>query len=338
MPTKERRRKKIVYKHAHIKNWAADVTLEEAIRRALHRLRTIGQRKEPLAPVNESPIWRLIGQSQDETGALHALLARYTPGLASLYLEDDESATSLAMKAVPVATAPSGKRRELVEGMLFLTVSGNHLVLMQTQALRSGHLEEHLTWLLRKARQIPEDASVILADQPPASAVRKARKSPVKAINLGGSLLPDPSSSDGYTEQEARPTKRDFDLDADNESSNRILETLKGLISKDRAASLELDALQSANFKYTLSVTYERTTTRQGQKLLNSLALALRHSDSVEATVKLKDGSVLTGDQLRLGGHINVDVWDGIPNPNEVFALMKLWLQEQLSAGELNEG
>lgn len=336
MTTKERRRKAISYRHAEFKNIKPTQTLEEMVKQALAKLRLIRQRREPLAPQDESPIWRLIGQSKMETSFLHVLLARYTPGMASLYLEDDDGATTLAMRAVPVAEAASGKRQELVEGTLFMSISGNHVVLMQSQSLRSDHVEEHLTWLLRKAAQIHDNAQVILTAQPPNSTLTKAMKSPVKSIDLGGALLPAGVSGDDYAQERSVHAARDIDLDTDAESSGLILGVLKGLMSKDKAAALDLDALNQSNIKYSLHVTYDRSTTKDGQKLLNNLAAALRSAKGVEPTVHLKDGTVLTGSDLKLVGHINVDVWDGLPRADEVFGLMKQWLLAKLKSGEVS--
>lgn len=338
MPMKERRRKAISYRHAQFENFKATSSLEEMLHEALTKFRLIRQRREPLAPDGEAPVWRLIGQKTRETGYLHVLLARYTPGMASLYLEDDENATALAMKAVPVAKAASGKQQELVEGTLFMSVSGNHVVLMQSLSLRSDHVEEHLTWLLRKAGQIDDHAQVILAAQPPKSTLLRAIKSPVKSIDLGGALVPtDISGGEGSLRGgSVSKAVRDFEIDTDAESSGLILGVLKGLISKDKAAALNLDALNNSNIKYSLHVTYDRSTTKDGQKLLNTLATALRSAEGVEPTVRLKDGTVLTGSDLKLVGHINVDVWDGLPRAEEVFGLMKQWLLAKLKSGEVS--
>ncbi|MCV2438186.1 hypothetical protein [Paucibacter sp. DJ2R-2] len=337
MTTKERRRKAISYRYAEFKNIKPTATLEDMVKQALIKLRMIKQRRESLAPQDESPIWRLVGQSKIETGFVHALLARYTPGMASLYLEDDDSATTLAMRAVPVSKTPSGKQQELVEGTLFMSISGNHVVLMQSQSLRSDHVEEHLTWLLRKAGQIHELAEVVLTAKPPKSTLTKALKSPVKSIDLGGALVPAWGNSDGDGGvARSEHAVRDFDLHNDAESSSLILGVLKGLISKDRAAALDLDALNNSNIKYSLHVTYDRSTTKDGQKLLNKLASALRAAEGVEPTVHLKDGTVLTGSDLKLTGHINVDVWNGLPSADEVFGLMKQWLLAKLQNGEVS--
>jgi len=337
MPTKERRRKAISYRYAHFKDFKATSSLEEMLSKALTKLSLVRQRKEPLAPEGEAPVWRLIGQAKGETGHLHMILARYTPGMASLYLEDDENATALAMKAVPVAKSASGKKQELVEGTLFMSVSGNHVVLMQSPSLRSEHVEDHLTWLLRKSDQINSHAQLILSARPPRSTLLRAIKSPVKSIDLGGALLP--ASTDDYEgslrADSAAKAVRDFEIDTDAESSSWVLGMLKGLISKDKAAALDLDALNNSNIKYSLHVTYDRSTSKDGQKLLNTLATALRSAEGVEPTVRLKDGTVLTGSDLKLTGHINVDVWDGLPVAEEVFGLMKQWLLNKLKSGEV---
>jgi hypothetical protein len=70
---------------------------------------------------------------------------------------------------------------------------------------------------------------------------------------------------------------------------------------------------------------------------MNNLATALRGSEDVEALVTLKDGTKLQGDELRLCGNINVDVYDGVPQAEEVFGLMKKWLTDKVMNGSTGQ-
>ncbi|TXI17919.1 MAG: hypothetical protein E6Q67_12500 [Roseateles sp.] len=332
---RERRRKKIIYKRVQFQGADGHVLdFEALLRKALRKLRTVGDRREPLAPETESPVWRLIAQYKPESGFVNGVLARYTPGTNPMFLEDDASAESLNMRQVSAGTTSSGKRRELVEGMLFFTVVGNHMAMMQTQILKAKQLEEHLTWLLKTADQIPATFDVVLSDHVPPAAVAKLKKAPVKSVDLGAPLLPSTDTSPSIGS--SKKGSRDFEL-ADGDAGTGILSVIKGWMRPDTAAALNLDALGESNFRFSLHVTYDYKTTSAGQKLMNNLATALRGSEDVEALVTLKDGTKLQGDELRLCGNINVDVYDGVPQAEEVFGLMKKWLTDKVMNGSTGQ-
>ena len=335
---KERRRKKIIYKRVEFTgNDGRPLDFESLLRNSLKTLKTVGQRRESLAPENESPIWRLVAQHRDETGFVNGVLARYTPGTNAMFLEDDDSAETLDMRQISAGKTPSGKRRELVEGMLFFTVSGNHMAMMQGQILKASHLEEHVTWLLKTAHKVPHTVKVVLSDHVPPETVERVKKSPVKSLDLGGALLP--LAETAAPNERRRQGSHDFDLVDSGDAGAAILRAIKGWIRPDRAAKLDLDALAGdSNFRFSLHVTYDYKTTQAGQKLMNNLATALRGSEDVEARVKLKDGTTLEGDELRLCGNINVDVYDGVPRAEEVFGQMKQWLIEKVMAGTARQG
>lgn len=329
---KETKTKKLFYKRAVFVG--TEITLATAFKHALSALTTVGSRKEPLAPEGESPIWRVVCDFDVSGDLVFGVLVRYVPGQSPAYVVDDEQAPKLTVEQIAVPVNDQGQRRELLDGMLYFGVLENHLVMMQSTSLRSDHLETHLQWMLRKASVVSEEVTLQLIDQLPAEARERLARSSVKNLVLGGDLLPVHSAESAAQTQDTTVSHSTVSLGSD-EKSLRIWDVIKDCMAPDEAARLDVDALVNSNIEYQLKIKYSRTTTRDGQNLMNTLGAALRHADGVATEVHLKKGGVLRGNDLRLSGPIRIDTWHGMPAVSTVHEAMRVWLLDKLRSGDV---
>lgn len=342
----ERKTKAFTYKQAVFLQ--PGPVLKDVLEKALDGLKTIGHRRESLAPADESPIWRLIGEFSIETEFVFGVLVRYAPGTNPLFVVDDETAERLTVEQMAAPQTDQGKRRELVDAMLFFGVSANHLVMMQSSSLRSDHLEKHLQWLLHSARAVDGGNSLQLIDQPPKAIREKLAKAQVKELDIGGALTPPPVAAPptvvaGTGGSLKVPTtvpvvsniEEQSVIEASDEGSGGIVDAIKRLLSPDQAAKLDFDKMAGANIEYTLKIRYKNSTTEDGQRLMNTLGSALRHAEGVETRIKLKKGGEIKGNELRLSGNVRINTYNGVPAPTEVFEEIRKWLLEKLKSGDV---
>lgn len=339
---KDRKTKVLTYKHAHFAELSepqSGLNLKTLLAGALDKLPTIGSRREPLAPTGESPIWRLVGEFQPEEHFVFGVLLRYAPGTNPAFVVDDEKAVKLTVEQISAPVTTDGKRRELVDAMLFFGVCDNHLVLLQSSSLRSDHLEHHLNWLLHKAGEMAGTASLQLIDQPPKAIREKLSKRKVKELDIGGVLTPPPkpiAEKGEATDTVAASTVKEVSVaDEIGEGGLGVIEALKRLLDPDKAAKIDFDKMSGANIEYVLKIKYRNQTTDDGQALMNTLGSALRHAESVDTTIRLHGGGQIKGDDLRLSGNIRLDTYNGIPVPSEVFEVIRQWLLEKLKSGDV---
>jgi hypothetical protein len=322
---REKRQKAVIYKRARFNSDGPE--LRDLLAAALQSLPTVGDRRESIAPTTESPMWRLIGYHRVLDHFVFGVLMRYIPGLNPAFVVDDPSAEVLTVTQLAAPLTEEGNRRELLEGMLFFGSIDNHVVMMQSAALRSKQLEDHLQWLLRRARLTDDTQVLHLADQPPQSTVDRLSRTPVRSLDVGGLLA-------GGEEPRTAHAGESTVLSSGNAAG--VLDFLKGLMSPDRAAALDDDALAGANIHYTLKLKYAYKTTDGGHRFMNEIGSALRHVDDVTTKVHLADGGVIEGDDLRLAGHVSIELHDGVPRADEVFEAMRIWLIEKLDSGNLS--
>ena len=184
---KERKLKTLTYKQAVFHE--AGPNLKQVLEKALKEKPTVGQRREALSGGEESPVWRLVGEFVVEKEFVFGVLMRYMPGLNPAFVVDDESLKTLTIKQVAVPQTDDGKRRELLDGMLFFGVFDNHLVLMQSASLRSDHLEHHVQWLLHQSGALIGTNTLRLIDGLPKATRDKLMEHQVREIDLGGALV-----------------------------------------------------------------------------------------------------------------------------------------------------
>lgn len=339
---KERKTKTLTYKHVCLSESTKD--LKTLLSESLRLLPTIGERRESLAPAEESPIWRLIGEFQDEENFVFGVMLRYCPGTNPIFVVDDDTAVKLTVEQLAVPATDDGKRRELVDAMLFFGVTENHLVMLQSSSLRSDHLENHLVWLLRKAGVVNDLAGLQLLDQPPKVVRDKLAASKVKELDIGGVLTPplkpQPKPQQGVNQvvDPSVPASVVQHITASEDigaGGIGVIDAIKRLLAPDQAAKIDFDSMSGANIEYVLKIKYRNQTTEDGQSLMNTLGSALRHAENVDTKIKLQGGGEIKGDELRLSGSVRLDFYNGVPALSEVFEAIRKWLLEKLKSGDV---
>jgi hypothetical protein len=189
----ETKTKTLMYKRCSFHKGGND--LEKLLKQALQKHATVGSRRQSLAPKDEPPIWLLIGQQKTDDAFVFGLLVQYTPGTSPSFLVEDASAANLDVEHLPAPKTLDGKDRELLDAMLFFAVSGNHMVMMQSQSLKSLQLERHLQWLLHESKTLAGDDTLKLTDHLPKTVREALEASPIRSLVIGGELVqPSPES------------------------------------------------------------------------------------------------------------------------------------------------
>lgn len=335
---RERKRKQVTYKLAKFHS-SSGGTLKELLTLAMRKRNTIGRRRQPLAPDDESPVWRVIGQYKNDGDFLFGVMVQYSPGTNPLFLVDDVGAESLTVEQMAAPKTTDGKRREALDGMLFFAVLQNHVVMVQGSALRQAHLERHLQWLLQTARVIEGTNTLALTDLPPLATRRKLEREPIREVDLGGELLPSDALAASEEDEDSQAATTRTEVKSvefqDAVGSDRLTEFLMSFMKESDAAKLPLADLAGSNIEYTLKLRYNRTTTERGQKLMNTLGMALRNAAGVDTKLHLKNGDTITGAQLRLGGVVTLETYNGVPSPSEVFEALRQWLLQKVESGDV---
>lgn len=348
-------KKTVYYKHVKIHN--SNSTLQELLQKvfasdcatyvANSRMEAISTSSEVKRMVNnftDRPrmfygqlLMFEAGKAQElltmDDGAQFYAIDAFTPD--KIKLDDDQKTSGEESKA---SKERKKKVREFVNSFLYFSVLGNHLAVIQSRSLTSRELEAHLQWLLSdKAEVLSKDCAIILSDKPLESTIKKIEKNPPHKILLGAPVL----TGDGVPLTE----------DLQREKGTKITEAsgvkffpkgigfdiLKTLMGKDWFEQQEFsESLDEANLQVKLEVTYSRKTSKEGQKILDSVATSLRHTDAADVKIKLKGGGDIKGDELRVSGNIDMVTIKGKVDEGLLYDDLFKWLREKIDDKEID--
>ena len=337
----EKKRKNIIYKRAEIVH--EDNSLQKLLEKALSKEGTCfkaSDRREHPNPDQGSV--RFINRHTMHSGMFFGQLIFFEPGRSQTYIELDDDADTYTIDALTPESlndtkSKEQKRKEFVESMLYFGVYENHLVLLQSTALKSRDLEAHLAWLLgTRTESLKNNSALILKDKPTEETLKRIVKSPVKSVHLGT-----PVETFGPEQSESKldegPSGTGFTKAVKWIPKGIGADLIKAALGEDWLNSLKLeDALDEANLQVNLEITYLRKTTSTGQKMLDNIASSLRHIEPDDVKIELNGGGLVKGNDLKLTGPISVQYNNGLIDESDLYSHMHSWLLQKIEQDEID--
>ena len=340
MTTKETKYKKITYKEISIPD--ATSTVQEMLSNLLSSMPKADQRKEIVNPAEEN-LFRLVNKSEVFNGVLFCQLVAFEPGHSQRYIQLKNDAESYEIRSV--TSAELGKLsieqadelqqeqekvvREFIDSILYFGVFGNSIVVMQSRSLTTRELETHLKWLLGTlTSSIPAQCILKLSDKPKEAIIEEVLKRPVKSVSIGAPVTAVNDMTDGAASSSWVPAGTATDM-------------LKAMLSEKWdsfiSSSNLVDCLDDANLEVTLKITYKRTTSDTGERMLRNLIDATRHYPDEDVTVEMVGGTRLTGKDIRLWNTIKLTTHNSLVDEHELYGQMHAWLMTLLKTGEIED-
>lgn len=322
--------KQLFYKQAQFLQPSA-VTLQDLLVRAMRKLK-VTDRKEVLNEnaEEESQQWvRVINSARDYAGFKFGVLTLFSPGTHHLVIET-ESVSGGDELAVTKQAPPDGK--QFTEPQLCFGVRGNHVVCIQSKALRTQELETHINWLLLSAKCINEEQRVELSDAIPEDTRQKLEAAPIKSISIGVPLIADPAAGKVKKMVSAVNTvARGLGLDA-----------IRGLLTEKEYAALKVDQLTEApdiQVSLQIRVVGKRKESDTDDKVMKKLMRELRHvEDPSFLKVEMKGMGKLDGAALRVQAFKSIASYDGLLDISDAYEVMREWLESLIDVGTIKTG
>ncbi len=111
---------------------------------------------------------------------------------------------------------------------------------------------------------------------------------------------------------------------------------LKAAFGEDWFDNLRFeDSLDESNLQVNLEITYLRKTTSDGQRVMDTLASSLRHTDSDDIEIQLQGGGIIKVSDLKLSGSISVQYNNELIDENHLYLQIHKWLFSRTSSGEI---
>ncbi|OAI05297.1 hypothetical protein A1353_00215 [Methylomonas methanica] len=294
-------------------------TIQEKMELALKKLHRMGDRKEVLGEDNRHV--RSIIYHRTHTSMLFGIFASYERGTQQMIVSEDDDAETLTIEQVAPPKGDDNKRREFLEGVCYFGLFGNHVLVVQSNALGSKQIETHFNWLLKQAEVVAAGNAVGLSDQIATATKERIRKAHVKEVEIGAPFI----------EAEAAPPSTNKEIVEDTAFNFKGigLEMVRQILG-DQLDSMKLADALDGNIEVSLRIRYKKKTTEKAHELLDNIALAIRNIDEDEVKLHLVGGGQVDGNQLKLSSQLRIEAHDGIPSYNELFQKMQQWLLDLL--------
>lgn len=341
----ETRKKTIHYKNAVFTN--SEISLQDLLEVLVDKdeaVFNVGGRVENIDADNTSK--RFINHHKNFSGMFFGQLIFLEHGKSQELIEVDAEAQfcnikSLLPSSIKYANETSeeaeAKRREFINSFLYFGVFGNHLVVLQSAALRTRELETHLNWLLgTKTSKIPNKSALVLQGKPTLETIKKVEKTPVKKIKIG-SPIDTVDSVDEKIENKSLILKDSYQTKTVKYKPTGMgMDVVKAILGDNVFNKLSFDdSLDEANLKVNLEITYSRKTSSQGQKVLDDIATSMRHIDDADVKIDLVGGGTIHGKDLKLSGDISVKMIKGKVDENDLYHQMHAWLVSKIDDKEI---
>lgn len=363
----ESRNKSIHYKLARLTE--CNYTLQQVLEDVFKENGTASKAKARLESISQDEqVFRLVNHSVKKNRMFFGQLIVFESGKSQAFLTIDDDSEYFSIDALEASKLENGeepassageegsqeraqesadqdkkieKRKEFIESMLYFGVKNNHLVVIQSMALKARDLEAHLKWLFDyHTEKFTAKSAFILQDKPSNDVVQRLENSPAKSICIGAPI----ETGEGQLVDSPEHVEAG-EKSVTVSSANKVkyipkgigADLVKSLIDQDWFNRQDLtEALDEANLKVSLEITYLRKTTKQGHKLLDNMATALRHQHEDDVKVVLDGGGIISGRDLKLTGKLSVRLYNGIIDENDLFEKMTTWLKEKISAEEVD--
>jgi hypothetical protein len=286
-PKIHRRSKTVHYKRARFIGETRGITLAQALDVAISRGRPMdrlektaveGEEQDP----DEPDKLRVINACYRSGSMIVGPFLDYTHGGATLVLTLDPTADELSIEELP----PPDKKQH-VGGILYFGVRDNHVLLVQTSSLRSGHFENHLNWLLKEHTHVLDDSCrVFIEDEPQRQLTDK--------LDVDWIELHTPISVSKFLETEKTPKGPIGRLIHAFQQEVSLRGTFYERLSPEEALRLQ-DVELSLKIKRK-----GRGQKRTGPSLVDEIAHTLRHIDDIDFVLQTTGGATITNKELKL--------------------------------------
>lgn len=308
----DNKKKALHYRRAEFLNSKSN--LQTLLSAALVKLSLVIDREEDLSSNNT--YFRLINTYTKKLNLEFGDLITYETGTNKLLVTMNKNIAALNIQQLQPPKV-NNQNTEFLDGHLFYGIKDNHVVVMQS-SLRLKDLEAHLNWLLWESEVLPNTDRLELIDSPkPEVRERIEKSSPVKSIFIGAPVL------DTHHSADENVVKKETVRVAKSGIGARVIEAFLG---KDEFEKLNLENAIDGNLKVALEITYDRTTSKGGQQVINSLARAFRHVDAEDFAIKVPGVGLLKGSDLKLSDNITVVTHNGVVDANDLLIKMNAWL------------
>ncbi|HAS8314744.1 TPA: hypothetical protein I7702_07205 [Vibrio vulnificus] len=319
----DRRRKQLHYRHAvsipELSKLSRRTPQDRLTRIVEQELTSVEERlyffNEPLTDDNdiEKIPHMAFSQCSTEHGMFCGQIFYIEPGSAVPVISRNDYTKSVLPVEALQFTGDNAK--EYLDSIAFIGVVNNHVIILQSKAIRIKDIEEYVNYLLHKCAEQDNTDYIVLQANNLTLDENTLRNKQVKNVNLSLPLLANFSSP----------------------NEDPAFDVLRSLIGHHRIEEIKNQATTSlSDLKVEISIGYKYNTNDTNQKILTQITQDLLDNRDESLTIELRGAGKLIGDEVQLKVAINLPYDNSLPVTEHVFQQMMDWLLELLDQGVIN--
>lgn len=309
------------YKRARLINGQSRVdSLQDQVNAALNalpdvqgRFRHVGLDEKSSEFINTYTVTRNL---------THGSFCLISPGKLQEILEMDTGGKSFPISSLAASSKPK-ERKEFLQGILFWAISGNHVVLIQSNVLKAQCFESYVNWLLCEAGLVTPGTREWLLENPLSPSVRK-RVNMAKGIKISAPVRVHSILENAPVDGEK--TKSKFITSASGKGISIIESLIDGFVLPE---NVRLDkAVPEDKIHASVYLEWRNKRKSDDTPFLDDIASALRHSDDLEYQIDLFDGVSISDKDFKISTVFNVKRDNGLIIESDLFNKIRTWLYE----------
>lgn len=257
-------------------------------------------------------------------GMVFCQMILFEPGKHHAALDMAKGKDSLDLIEIAPKVEDKKAQAEFLESILYFGVKGNHVILLQSQALRSRDLENYLNRLLVNAEAVDaRDDSLSFQRGVALATKEKIAQSVPSKIRIGTPLF----SSRSKVEEGQGDT-------AAGKTRVKLAGGLMPWLNKLTGNSLDEVALDNSidpeSIRVYVELSYRRKSDEQAAKVMEDLTHSLRHLHEDDVSITLPKTGVIKGDKLYVSTPLSVQARNGNLVEADLYKRMSEWLMTLL--------
>lgn len=325
----DRKQKSFSYRYAEgLLNGRTLQAVLEPVLYGTHRF--VDNRAEDIVDEHGNQLRRCINLRHRNDDMLFGEFILYVSGTNKQVVTVQQQQEHLRVDQIQPPPDPEGNPREFIDAVLYFGIHDNHVVVVQSAALRDRDFESHLNWLLfTHAQALQQGESIMLRKELTLDAQRQMDS--VRSVSISAPLI----------ERRADPAAVGVERENQHLAVNvrgRGLEWLRTTVGVDLIDNLNVEDLVAADeLEVHISIVKKggsRLPDSPANNTIAALTQTLRHQYEDDIRVTTRRGEI-RGRSLFLRTIRTVNCLNGVPNQLHVFEQMSDWLSECLELGHI---
>ncbi|WP_318369835.1 hypothetical protein [Enterobacter sp.] len=255
-----------------------------------------------------------ISKAEEKFSMFCAEIMYVEPGNSVATIVADYSVKDLESESLPATHELGLDSREYLESVAYISVIDNHVIILQSKAIRIKDIENYINHILKKTNELNKSELVLLQVNSLSSSSVSLNNNKVKRIKLSLPMAHSPST-------------------ADFEDGYRVLETLVG---EERLSSIKNSmGIDISDLMVDISIGYKYSTSSSNEQILEHLAKDFIDNRDEDLVIELKGAGRIVGEEVQVKEYKYVPYRNNQPVKEAVYEMMTSWLISLLERGNI---